>query len=78
MKNVMIKNIFLILASCACLFSGCKNAVNNTSFAAGETGVTFSADKKFLLLPIEDRGEELQATIWVDDKKIDTYVIRIA
>jgi fructan beta-fructosidase len=75
-----MKNIFLIVISFFALFSCCeKNAKKSEQFSIKENvAIDFSTEQNFLLLPCEDRGEELQATIWVDDKKINTYVIRIA
>jgi fructan beta-fructosidase len=75
-----MKNKFLVLSVLLCLV-GCSNEQkkqNEQFYVFENISLNFSTSKKYLLLPVEDTAEELQATIWVDDKKIDTYVLRIA
>jgi fructan beta-fructosidase len=42
------------------------------------TSFLFNASTKYLLLPIEDSGTELKVTVYVDNKQMDSCIIRLA
>ncbi|GHV10222.1 2,6-beta-D-fructofuranosidase [Bacteroidia bacterium] len=44
----------------------------------GNTSLQFKTSQRYLLLPIEDTGDELQTELFVDDKLVNSYVIRLA
>lgn len=76
------KKISTIVLTCigfVIILTFCSNEDKPAKIDVKEnTAIEFKADKNFLLLPCEEKGEELQVTIMVDNQKIDTYVVRIA
>ncbi|KAA6300693.1 MAG: fructan beta-fructosidase [Candidatus Ordinivivax streblomastigis] len=80
-----MKNLTLLFFLSIFLIS-CENRQHNGTELSDELYYKASveqllipkADKKYLLLPIEDTGEELKTSILVDGQEIATYIIRLA
>ncbi len=72
MKHIL----FLFIAI---IFLGCSaNNIQVQKNNEGKTTINFKADKKYLLLPIEDTGKEYRVDINVNGKNINHYIIRLA
>lgn len=74
-----MKNVMLLFAT-AFLMMACGEGGDVTIKSTGDGGAVlrFHASKKYLLLPIEDKGEEVTMTVFAGDERINRYVIRLA
>ncbi len=73
-----MKNILFFFALVICWSCMDKNQIQIQKSEDGATSLTFNASKKYLLLPIEDIGEELKTEVYVDGKQVNYFIIRLA
>lgn len=75
-----MKNLLKLLISAFVLLhlTACNNNKMNIDTLSNSIRITFVADKKYLMLPIEDKAKELPAMISIDGKNIISYNLCLA
>ncbi|MDR3245233.1 MAG: GH32 C-terminal domain-containing protein [Prevotellaceae bacterium] len=79
MKKVVLLNIITLLSGLNVLISCGENRdISIKTAEDGSVSICFEASAKYLILPVEDRGEERKIVISVAGKQEDTYIVRLA
>lgn len=74
-----MKNFFLIFLFIPIFFScGKKSDLTFTKQEDGSMMISFTADKKYLILPLEEPGKEFSVDVNIDGELQNTYLIRFA
>ena len=74
----MKKYFFLIVVLVILWGCNSKTNIQIQRDDKGKISLTFKASKRYLLLPIEDIGKELKTDVLVDEKQVNSYIIRLA
>lgn len=73
-----MKKISFLLLSFLLIMSCTKQDKITIEERDRNTLVSFTTDKQYLLIPVEDTGRELKVTITAGNNKVNDYIIRIA